>query len=85
MDPNSNPDDTDDFNLDWESLTFSSPATGGEAWLASDEWEERLHEDATGYVANSLTTSFTDLDLSEARSDLRNTEEWADLDSWSDA
>jgi len=78
-------DDTDDFNLEWESLTFSTAPTEGETWLGSDEWEERYIQDTTGYVSDPLSTSFTDLDLSEAQIDLRNTKEWADLDSWSDA
>jgi hypothetical protein len=76
---------SDDFNLDWDALSFSTAPRTHSDWLLADEWEDRFTQDTTGYVADSLTTSFTDLDLGSAQVDLRNTSEWADLDSWSDA
>lgn len=78
-------DNSDDFNLDWEALSFSTAPGTTSDWLAADEWEDRFTQDTSDYVADSLTTSFTDLDLGAAQVDLRNTPEWADLDSWSDA
>jgi hypothetical protein len=76
---------SENFNLDWESLTFSPRSTGDDGWLTSDDWEGRYGQDTTGYIPDPLTRSFTDLDLSGARVDLRNTPGWADIDSWSDA
>ena len=78
-------DSSEDFDLDWEALTFSSARSVGDGSSSMDEWEERLSFDTTGYVSDPLTTSFTDLDLEPARADLRQSPEWSDLDSWSDA
>ena len=84
-DPRHAADDADEnFDLDWESLTFSSARSGNGESDSFDDWEERVAQDTRGYEANSATTSFTDLDLSDALVDLRNTPEWADLASWSD-
>ena len=73
----------DDFDLEWEALTFSSALVLGSASV--EDWEDRFNEDTSGYVSNPLTTSFTDLDLADARAELRETAEWAELDSWSEA
>jgi hypothetical protein len=78
-------DDSDNFDLDWEALTFSSTRVGRADFGSIDDWEQRFNQDTTGYVPNPATTSFTDMDLSPARADLRVSAEWADLDSWSDA
>jgi hypothetical protein len=78
-------DDSDNFDLDWEALTFSSTRTSGADSGSMDDWEQRFNQDTTGYVPNPSTTSFTDLDLGPARADLQRSAEWADLDSWSGA
>ena len=78
-------DDSDNFDLDWESLSFSSTRSIGDGSDSIDDWEERFNQDTTGYVPDPSTTSFTDLDLGPAQVELRHTSEWADLDSWSDA
>ena len=77
--------ETQEFNFDWDALSFSSARSASPATDPIDDWEERVGQDTTGYVPNSLTTSFTDLDLGPALVDLRKTPEWADLDSWSDS
>jgi hypothetical protein len=65
------PASSDDFNFDWEALTFSARPAGDPAWLATDDWEERFARDTTGYLSDPLTTSFTDLDLSGIQTTLR--------------
>lgn len=78
-------DDSDEsFDLDWESLTFSSAPAARADSDSFEDWEDRLGENTAGYVANSATTSFTDLDLESAQIDLRGTPEWADLASFTD-
>ena len=59
-DPRHAADDADEnFDLDWESLTFSSARSGNGESDSFDDWEERVAQDTRGYEANSATTSFT--------------------------
>jgi hypothetical protein len=99
-DPSHSDSSENDFDFDWEALTFSStraPSTDSAAFesefLSGDsiaDWEERFSRDTTGYVADPATTSFTDMDLGPARLDLAQSgftsaENWTDLDSWTDS
>ena len=77
-------DDSESFDFDWESLSFSSTRSLGDGSDSIDDWEERFNQDTTGYVPDPSTTSFTDLDLGPALIELRHTAEWTALDSWSE-
>jgi hypothetical protein len=79
--------DDSDFDAEWDRSLFtgSIPVVKPGHPVDDEDWEARYNEDATGYVSDPLTTSFTDMDLGPALLKLGDTTEWADLDSWSDA
>jgi hypothetical protein len=79
-------DDDTEFDAEWDQSLFTAsiPVVKHSAFT-DDDWEARYNEDTTGYVSNSATTSFTDMDLGPALTQLGKTSEWSELDSWLDS
>ncbi|HEX4402601.1 MAG TPA: hypothetical protein VHZ98_14865 [Galbitalea sp.] len=79
-------DDDVEFDAEWDhSLFTASIPVVKQSSFSGEDWEARYNEDTAGYVSNSATTSFTDMDLGPALTRLGRTSEWTELDSWLDS